>query len=59
MTNFHWKSRSDVHFWKHGRVGDSMVVTDEVSPIHPCGMTVLECEDSVDLAMNRPERLSR
>ena len=22
--------RSDVHFWKHGRVGDSMVVTDEV-----------------------------
>jgi len=22
--------RSDVHFWKHGRIGDSMVVTDEV-----------------------------
>lgn len=21
---------SDVHFWKHGRIGDSMVVTDEV-----------------------------
>ena len=23
--------RSDVHFWQHGRIGDSMVVTDEVS----------------------------
>lgn len=22
---------SDVHFWKHGRIGDSMVVSDEVS----------------------------
>jgi L-iditol 2-dehydrogenase len=22
--------RSDVHFWQHGRIGDSMVVTDEV-----------------------------
>lgn len=25
--------RSDVHFWQHGRIGDSMVVTDEVSLI--------------------------
>ena len=22
--------RSDVHFWQHGRIGDSMVVRDEV-----------------------------
>ena len=22
--------RSDVHFWHHGRIGDSMIVTDEV-----------------------------
>jgi hypothetical protein len=26
-------SRSDVHFWQHGRIGDSMVVTDEVLAI--------------------------
>jgi hypothetical protein len=24
------KHRSDVHFWQHGRIGDSMIVTDEV-----------------------------
>lgn len=26
--------RSDVHFWKHGRIGDSMVVSSEVKNIY-------------------------
>ncbi|KAK2463519.1 hypothetical protein APHAL10511_004270 [Amanita phalloides] len=33
---------SDVHFWKHGRVGDSMVVTDECGSGHESAGEIVE-----------------
>ncbi|EAU90470.2 L-arabinitol 4-dehydrogenase [Coprinopsis cinerea okayama7 len=33
---------SDVHFWKHGRIGDSMVVTDECGSGHESAGEIVE-----------------
>ncbi|KAF9240680.1 chaperonin 10-like protein [Melanogaster broomeanus] len=33
---------SDVHFWKHGRIGDSMIVTDECGSGHESAGEVVE-----------------
>ncbi|KAG1770697.1 chaperonin 10-like protein [Suillus occidentalis] len=38
---------SDVHFWKHGRVGDSMVVTDECGSGHESAGDVIEIGEGV------------
>ncbi|KAG1808716.1 chaperonin 10-like protein [Suillus subaureus] len=38
---------SDVHFWKHGRVGDSMVVTDECGSGHESAGEVIEIGEGV------------
>ncbi|KAG2338623.1 GroES-like protein [Suillus weaverae] len=38
---------SDVHFWKHGRVGDSMVVTDECGSGHESAGEVIETGEGV------------
>lgn len=40
--------RSDVHFWQHGRIGDSMVVSDEViwllgNVLLPSANLVIKC----------------
>lgn len=39
---------SDVHFWKHGRVGDSMVVTDECGSGHESAGEVVEVGEGVN-----------
>jgi len=33
---------SDVHFWQHGRIGDSMIVTDECGSGHESAGEVIE-----------------
>jgi len=38
---------SDVHFWKHGRIGDSMVVTDECGSGHESAGEVVEVGEGV------------
>ncbi|KAG0709366.1 chaperonin 10-like protein [Suillus ampliporus] len=38
---------SDVHFWKHGRVGDSMVVTDECGSGHESAGEIVEVGEGV------------
>ena len=55
--DFHAIYRSDVHFWKHGRIGDSMVVTDEVRFLyHSTENLHMLANFSVDLAMSLPEK---
>ena len=52
-----------MHFWQHGRIGDSMVVTDEVQhrPFAADLLTYqfLHMSKSVDQAMNLREKLSK
>ncbi|KAF9482543.1 GroES-like protein [Pholiota conissans] len=38
---------SDVHFWQHGRIGDSMVVTDECGSGHESAGEVVEVGEGV------------
>lgn len=38
---------SDVHFWKHGRIGDSMIVTDECGSGHESAGEVVEVGEGV------------
>ncbi|KIY49955.1 GroES-like protein [Fistulina hepatica ATCC 64428] len=38
---------SDVHFWKHGRIGDSMVVRDECGSGHESAGEVIELGEGV------------
>ncbi|TFK29666.1 L-arabinitol 4-dehydrogenase [Coprinopsis marcescibilis] len=38
---------SDVHFWKHGRIGDSMVVTDECGSGHESAGEIVEVGEGV------------
>ncbi|KAJ8469122.1 hypothetical protein ONZ45_g16996 [Pleurotus djamor] len=38
---------SDVHFWKHGRIGDSMVVRDECGSGHESAGEVIEVGEGV------------
>ncbi|KAG5654373.1 hypothetical protein H0H81_003831 [Sphagnurus paluster] len=38
---------SDVHFWQHGRIGDSMVVTDECGSGHESAGEVIEVGEGV------------
>lgn len=38
---------SDVHFWKHGRIGDSMVVSDECGSGHESAGEVVEVGEGV------------
>ncbi|KAH7882024.1 chaperonin 10-like protein [Phlebopus sp. FC_14] len=40
---------SDVHFWKHGRIGDSMIVTDECGSGHESAGEVVEVGEGVSL----------
>ncbi|KAJ3774295.1 L-arabinitol 4-dehydrogenase [Lentinula raphanica] len=38
---------SDVHFWKHGRIGDSMIVTDECGSGHESAGEIVEVGEGV------------
>ncbi|KAH7926030.1 GroES-like protein [Leucogyrophana mollusca] len=38
---------SDVHFWQHGRIGDSMIVTDECGSGHESAGEVVEVGEGV------------
>ncbi|PFH50979.1 hypothetical protein AMATHDRAFT_60191 [Amanita thiersii Skay4041] len=38
---------SDIHFWQHGRIGDSMVVTDECGAGHESAGEVIEIGEGV------------
>jgi len=38
---------SDVHFWQHGRIGDSMIVTDECGSGHESAGEVVEVGEDV------------
>lgn len=38
---------SDVHFWQHGRIGDSMVVTDECGSGHESAGEIVEVGEGV------------
>ncbi|KAJ3918723.1 L-arabinitol 4-dehydrogenase [Lentinula edodes] len=38
---------SDVHFWKHGRIGDSMIVTDECGSGHESAGEIIEVGEGV------------
>ncbi|KAG6860878.1 hypothetical protein C0995_006433 [Termitomyces sp. Mi166 len=40
-------ARSDVHFWQHGRIGDSMVVSDECGSGHESAGEVVEVGEGV------------
>jgi threonine dehydrogenase-like Zn-dependent dehydrogenase len=40
-------SRSDVHFWKHGHIGPTMIVTDECGAGHESAGEVIEVGEGV------------
>lgn len=39
--------RSDVHFWKHGHIGPTMIVTDECGAGHESAGEVIEVGEGV------------
>jgi L-iditol 2-dehydrogenase len=40
-------NRSDVHFWKHGHIGPTMIVTDECGAGHESAGEVIEVGEGV------------
>ena len=50
---------SDVHFWKHGRVGDTMVVSDVVRQIRSAGLPQLLTFSLSRAVLRRPRERSR
>lgn len=45
MADAHY--RSDVHFWKHGHIGPTMIVTDECGAGHESAGEVIEVGEGV------------